>query len=330
MSLYRKILSQAWKITWHNKYLWFFGLFAALLGNGGEYEILARGLRGESGQSLFPSLNNIIATGVFSKRTLSNIGDLILTNPSSLIMILVIGLTILSLIGFLIWLTIVSQIAIVNNSFRITAGKRGDFKDGVFVGVRKFWPVLGLNILIKLVIFVAFLLISLPLTSVLMSQTETISANLFYVLAFIIFVPVAIALSFMIKYAIAYVVIKGNYFTEAVRAGWKLFVQNWLISIEMAFILFFINFIVGLAVVLSILILAIPFLFLAFVFYYFISILFFWVIIIIALICFFMIILLGGSLLATFQISSWTSLFIELIGRGGTSKIARIMSKVMK
>ena len=40
MSFYRNILKQAWKITWRNKYLWWLGIFAALLGNGGEFEIL--------------------------------------------------------------------------------------------------------------------------------------------------------------------------------------------------------------------------------------------------------------------------------------------------
>ncbi len=36
MTLYRDILGQSLKSAWHNKYLWFFGLFAALLGNAGE------------------------------------------------------------------------------------------------------------------------------------------------------------------------------------------------------------------------------------------------------------------------------------------------------
>jgi hypothetical protein len=50
MTLYRSIFRQAWAITWQYKYLWFFGFFAALLGNGGEYEILSKGLRGDMSQ----------------------------------------------------------------------------------------------------------------------------------------------------------------------------------------------------------------------------------------------------------------------------------------
>ena len=40
--LYRKVLKQALFITWRAKFLWIFGFFAALLGNGGAYEILFR------------------------------------------------------------------------------------------------------------------------------------------------------------------------------------------------------------------------------------------------------------------------------------------------
>ena len=71
------------------------------------------------------------------------------------------------------------------------------------------------------------------------------------------------------KYAIAYVVIKGSGFVEAVKLGWQLFVKNWLVSLEMAFILFFINFAVGFGLLLLFLISAGPFLFLALVFYAF-------------------------------------------------------------
>jgi hypothetical protein len=36
---YRPILKKAWHIAWRFKYLWFFGLFAALLGTGGMYNV---------------------------------------------------------------------------------------------------------------------------------------------------------------------------------------------------------------------------------------------------------------------------------------------------
>ena len=67
MTLYRNIFSQSLKITWRYKYLWFFGLFSALLGNGGEIELLLRRFDGTVEQGLFPGLSNILSTGLFNE-----------------------------------------------------------------------------------------------------------------------------------------------------------------------------------------------------------------------------------------------------------------------
>jgi len=42
---------------------------------------------------------------------------------------------------FLVWLMAVSQAAIVNNAANIIAEKSHNLKDGLFSGVKKFWPV---------------------------------------------------------------------------------------------------------------------------------------------------------------------------------------------
>lgn len=326
MSLYRKILSRAWQITWRSKYLWFFGLFAALLGNGGELEIIFRGFNGDISQKLLPGWQRFAETGIFNTNIFSNAGRLLINDPISLIFILVVFLMIIFLVGFLIWLVIVSQAALVNNSANIIAGKSHDFKQGLEVGLKKFWPVLGLNILIKAMIYIVFVLLSLPVIFS-VAQSNFIAANLLFLISFLLFIPLAIALSFIIKYAIAYVVIKGSRFVEAIKLGWQLFIKNWLVSVEMAFILFFINFFVGLCLLLLFLILAVPFLFLALIFVKATLYFNFWLIIILALILYLSIIVLVGAGLATFQISSWTGLFVELVSRGGMSKIVRIFDK---
>lgn len=331
MSLYRNILGQGWKITWHNKYLWFFGIFAALLGNGGEYEILIRGLRGETGSGLFPNFSRIADTGIFSISTLSNIGQLFRDDFLNMFIILIIGLIALTLFGFLVWLTIISQVALVSNTVSIISkknkGQKVGIKEGINVGASNFWPIFGLNIIIKLIVYSAFILVSLP---IIFSAKELGVINWLYVSLFIILIPTAIALSFLIKYAIAYVVIKGSNFFDSIKLGWQLFIKNWLISVEMAFILFFINFLIGIGIILLLLILAIPFLFLSLILYKLIALAGFWIIAITALILFLFIVVAGGAALATFQTASWTGLFIELVSKGGTSKITRILNGFKK
>ena len=321
MFQYRNILKQAVLISWRHKYLWFFGLFATLLGGGGEYEIISKGLSGDTAQTIFPNFSRLVETGIFRWETFSNFGAIFKTNPGSAIVLLIMAVIIIILSIFLIWLMIISQTALVNNSAEIiNKGKNSlGIKDGVASGIKNFWPVFGLNIIIKIIISLAFVLISLP---IILSKAPAV--NYLYIILFIILIPIAIVFAFIVKYAVAYVVIKNNSFMDGIRNGWKLFTQNWLVSIEMAFILFFINFLIGLIIILSILILVVPFLFLAIILYKLASIIGFWLIIMIGLILLLCIVVLGGAALTTFQTVSWTGLFLELINKGGTSKIIRI------
>src|SRR3990167_11185977 len=97
MPFYRNILKQSWRLTWRNKYLWIFGIFAALLGNGGELEILFNTLfRGGSDLALFPSWQRIVSTGVFSSHTFANIVDLFKEDTLNMIIFLIVGLAILA------------------------------------------------------------------------------------------------------------------------------------------------------------------------------------------------------------------------------------------
>ena len=98
----------------------------------------------------------------------------------------------------------------------------------------------------------------------------------------------------------------------------------------MAVILFFINFLVGLVMILIFLILTVPFLFIILMFSEMVFYFNFWFIIIAAIIIFLIIITFIGAMLSVFQISSWTYLFMELLGKGGVNKIARVLNKKIK
>ena len=315
MFLYRNILSKSWKITWKNKYLWFFGFFSALLGSGEIY----RFTRGE-GQDSWIDFSRIASTGVFNEGAFSRMGERIASNPLSLAVALLMFLLFLALFLFLVWLACVSEGALVNNSSKIIKNKSTDFRDGMETGREKFWPILGLNLLIK---FTTVILLAI-------SGLVVFQAARFTILQFIPFLVslvFVVIFSFIIKYAVAYVVIKGKGFVEAIKEGFELFFDNWLVSVEMAIILFFISFMAGLAVVLALFVFAIPLAFLAFVFYKVSFLLGFWLISILSLALYLAIVFLGGAVLSVFRISSWTDLFLELTTAGAKSKIVRMLSK---
>lgn len=326
MSFYRNILKQGWKLTWRNKYLWVFGIFAALLGNGGELEILFNNLGGDPGQTLFPSWQRIASTGVFSWQTYANIGNLFRDDTLNMMILLVVALIVLAVFIFLVWLVIVSQAAIVASSAAIIKQKHNTLRDGLKAGMLNFWPVLVLNIIIKAVVYILLIAISLPV----IFSPNSWNANLIYVLAMMIAVPVAVILSFIMKYAIAYVIIYKSKTGQALKQAWQLFKANWLISLEMAVILFFINLLIGLAVILAILALAVPFLFLGLIFYYTLATVGSWLVAALAFVCFSLIVVVIGSALSVFQIAAWTSLFLELDKKGGVSKLVRIVNSLVK
>lgn len=313
-------------MTWRNKYLWFFGIFATLLGSGGEYKILSHGL-GKDDQALLPAFDQIAHTGIFNKQAFNNIIEIISQDSLSFFTTMAVFLAVIVLIGFLVWLTIVSQVAIVNNTANIIKQKKHNFKDGINSGIKKFWQVFALNIISDLAIILTSAIISLPFIFV-VNKINIITASLFYALLFIIFIPVAISLSFIIKYAIVYTVIQGSSLFKAIKLGWKLFMDNWLISLEMALILFFINFVAGLFIILIILILALPFLSLGFIFYSLASAVGLWTTAILAFLIALLLIVIGGAMLTVFQISSWTGLFIELVKNKGTAKIVRVFESL--
>ena len=324
MSLYKTILNKAWNITWSNKSLWFFGLFAVLLGSGGGNEIFFRSLSDGNSYSVFPGFQKFIETGVFNFQNLSQTFN---DNPFGLITIAIVFLLILILFGFLIWLAVISQTALVSNSASLFSGKKADFKTGVTKARGKFLSVLGLNIVIKAIVCLAFLLISIPLIASMGKQGLGL-VGIAYIVVFIILVIAVLSLTFVIKYSIAYVVIKNKNIQESIKMGWDLFVKNWLVSIEMAIVLFFINFVTSLFVVLILLTLAIPFFFLGAVFYKIAADVGLFLVSFFGLIILLLVIVLPSAVLSAFQISSWTGLFIQLIGKGGESKIKRLFDDI--
>ncbi len=327
MPLYRNILRQAWKITWQYKYLWFFGLFAALLGNGGEYEILFRGVN-NANTPLFPGLQNFVQSGFFSRQTLANIGVIIRTDTASFIIALVLGLVILLLFFFLVWLSVSSQAALVNNSAGYFLNKKSDFKTGMAVGSQKFWPVFGYNVIIKAVLYLAFILMGIPLLYI-VPRLGLVWGGIIYFIFFIVFMVLVLGVSFMLKYSIAFLVVKGNKFLESIKLGWNLFISNWLISLEMAFILFFISLVVSLLYFLVILALGIPVVFLLIASAK-VAASMFLVVAFLALIFYVLSLAFVGATLSTFQISTWTGLFVQLVNKGGESKIVRIVNGMIK
>lgn len=325
MSFYRLILKQAWKNTFKYKYLWIFGLFAALTaaGSSWEYSLFYNGFSQNIIDSSYLYLENLMA--IFE--TVRNLGLGFIVIFQSGILGILSALTViilsLTLVALVVWLAVSSQGALINSLKEIIEGKKNrdnfEFRKNITVGHKSFWPVLAMNIIIKLFITAVFIIISVPLLILVFKNTFLVA--LIYIILFVLFIPFVTGFSLMMKYAISYQIFEKEGLIKSIKKAYNLFKKNWLISLEMSVILFIISFLASLTFLILASIILAP-LFITGIFLYSFWLSYLAVLLgIIALIFF-------GTLLSTFQISAWTGLFMELKKTNGLiAKLERLFQK---
>ena len=321
MFLYRDILKRSLAITFTHKNLWFFGIFASLLGGVSQYAMA---------MSRSPE---DWTTNIFS-----NLVRLFKFDPTAAIIFSTFILIVLVVSLFIFWLAIVSQGGLINNAAAIikNSGKKESVpaRDGLEKGIKKFWPVLCFNLIgASLTCFFAAL-VGTPL--VFMTVGADASVFLLYILLFILFIPLALMISFFIKYSICFSVIKDRKLVDAFIDGCRLFGKYWLVSLEMALILFIIEFIFIVILGLIVLTLAIPYVFVAQI----VSLAFFVVVggynlsqLLLTAGLFFALlaVVLGGAIITTFKTVAWTDIFISLVDKkGGLAKLERLAAGLKK
>lgn len=308
-SIYRYILKQAWTITWQYRWLWIFGLFAAVLGNGGVFNILINNITSIQNQGvLITDLNSVFTQGGSGALVASFIE---LFNNLNFVSILVL-LLILALAIFILYLAITTQAGLVSGAFRLYKNQAVNLKESWQRGLKKFWPVLWLNVLGKASIYILLVALGLPFFFLYVSTQNLIWQWILLIISFMIFVPVAIIISFLIQYAVIFIVIKNSEFKMSLREAWELFKNNWIVSIEMAFILFIINILAGLGLLIGIFFVTLPFLIIGFISVSLAINGLFWLAIILGGIILILALFLFGAVLATFQTTVWVIFFTRL------------------
>lgn len=321
MFSYRLFLKQAWNITKKYRYLWFFGIFASLLSIGGEYQLITQSATTKPGGS-FLSNGNIIWQIILSPDFYQGFVNLATENSAALLAVICIFLLSIGLAVIMLYLAVLSQSAIVSQSAQILLNKKKktnlNISDGLAEAKPHFWRVLGLNLFSYIIIVLSLFLISLPLVFLII--TDTLAISIAYTLLFIIFAPIALSIALLIKYAIAARVLENTSLISSIQKGFKIFQNNWLVSLEMALILFIINFAVGIVTLFFIALLFMPMLFIAIQFYA-------PVLAAISLVLSIGTMLVVASWLNTFQISTWTGLYLHLQDKKGRSKLERLFAK---
>ena len=327
MSFYRNIIRQSFITAWQHKYLWFFGLFATLLSSNFELELVNRFTnQGATPYDWQQWMNN----GILSSKTWSNLLDLARTDTGSFISLIILVLVLLILLITLLWLSVVSQSALVSNINKSIGSTkkqtRHDTAIGFQEGRRYFWPVLWLNVLVRVIVYGLATTAIVPV--MMWSNGQGFIFSVVYLIIFIVFLTVALALSLIAKYSIAAITLKGQTFKEAIVSSWQLFWKNWLVSLEMAFILFALSILATFCIVIIVLMVAIPFALLYLITLALGSYILFILATTIAVIASIGIIIIGGSIVTVVQTTAWVTLYNQLNSRSGVqSKLERVFGK---
>jgi hypothetical protein len=338
MFLYRDILKKSLAVTFEHKNLWFFGIFAALLAGVGRYSMSFSRIPEDWNSSFFSALAVFYSQTAAAGNVFINLAAIFKRDPVSSAIFISFLLIIILVLIFLFWLAVISQAGLINNAAKIirSNGKKegATIQEGISVGVKKFWPVLGYNLIAATLTCFFAVLVGLPL--IFLTAQSDASVYLLYILLFILFIPLALIISFLTKYAVCFSVIKGQKFVDSFVEACLLFGQNWLISLEMALILFITDFLFVLAMGISFLVLAIPYLFIAKILSLIVFLLigadiFFPVAVVIGLFLALVLVIVAGAIITCFKTVAWTEIFINLVDKkGGLSKIVRLAEHFKK
>lgn len=325
-TLYRDILKNSFNITFKNKILWFFGLFAAPLMGMAEYKIFTNGFGGVNGAGVFSEWYQIINTILTQ---FGNMGKLLKTNPVAVLILLIILSAVVLFLFFLVWVAVVAQCTLIDginqsNSKKLNGSK---INTSISSGTKNFFPVLGIHFLVKIILAVTFLLLSLPIVAIMFGGNMVMSGTFYFILSLVV-IPLVIIIMFSSKYAINYIIIEKKNFFEAIKDGYHLFLDNWLITIEMSLILFFISVLMGLFLALMGSFAVLP---LALLIYILIQIKLIFLINFILILGFLFLVIATVffvAIFSTFQYSNWVLLFNRLKGGEGkeAGKLARWFS----
>lgn len=324
---YRPILKRAWNISLRNKWLWVLGFFAAFIGNGSIYEALLRSFNNISeGRSVFYTLKEYSQTGVLGMISWSKLQALWAADAGAFGMSVFTIFILLAIFALLISLGVISQVGIIKGTIDIDQNKKTDFKKSFAMGVDRFWPVLELNVVTKVILF-GFLMLIAYFVSLIHFAGDTAN-QILYISSFVIFIILGIIIYFLTVYGTAFVVLRKQGPFEALKKAWRLFKKNIVLNLEMGLLLFVVSIVVALMFFLLCFIILAPFVLLYFIFLLSgtKAAMMFMGVIIIAL--FVVVLLLVGSWFSAFQLGAWAVLFEELETKGGHSKVKRIVARL--
>jgi len=229
MPVYRLILKKALTLTSRHPLLWLLGVLAVLSGSS-DVSLWLQFTRLEQTPGFFSDL----AVEFFSNaNTVLNwqILKAAAAQPLNLIISLLILVLEILLVALLAWLVIVGLNTLVVTVISLAKNKPKQLKTDLRFSISKFWPVFTVVVGTEIIFWFLTLLIS-TLAIFFLKLPSLI------IIAAIVLLPIVIIVSFLAKYALFQLLLLGQTLKNSFALAWRLFKDNWLISLEFALLLF--------------------------------------------------------------------------------------------
>ncbi|MFZ5364761.1 MAG: hypothetical protein ACOZBH_01000 [Patescibacteria group bacterium] len=329
MPLYRLILKRAWKISWKNKWLWFLGFFAAFLSNETVYEsIMSNFNTGFSGRDFVFITKDFLGVGLLDIFKWSFLKDWWTGGGLTFSFMLLLTVAFACLLLFFLFMSIISQAGLVKSAITIDLGKKISLKQAFQSGIEKFWTVLCLNILTKVIFFGAFVFIGYLFSLLIKVNPIGVIDYFLYFLFAAILIFGALIIYYLTIYGTAFIVLRGKKLFSSIGLAWHIFIRNIVINLEMALILFAIVVIVTIAYLITVFILGVPLVLVYMLLSFALAQKGALIAAGLAVVMLLIVTVLFGAWYSTFQLSCWSLLFEELALKRAKSKISRIVESV--
>lgn len=318
--LYCQALRRSWNLAWHHKLLWVFGLFAAFLGQLGLLELLLKVGFASSTYALYPAW--LRAPSLFFNGSVSVLVHLPLENWLWFFCLLFI------LFGFglfLVFVSVTSQGALIRASAQYAkTGSLPNTSKAWQVGVKHFWRLFFINIFRKAVLVLLAVVVGWGTLNV-VNLPRWYDFVLFLIL-FLLAAAVGLILSFLTLYAGGYVIVEEYSLAKSISSAWHLFLDHWLVSVEVALLVLFLNVVVGIVAILGFLVFLLPALFTVLLTLFAIDNVLLVSGVIISVVLFILFILFLGSVFTVLITSLWTHLFMKMHYEGIKSRIVHALT----
>jgi hypothetical protein len=213
---YLKIFRDAWKITWNNRFLWWFGLF-----------MLASGSANFNYFSSGEEKSNQDWQAFAEKFQLQEL----ISEHFTLIALGLFALVVLCLI-FLV-LNFISRGALIKSTQKILKNEPTGFGIGFQDGKKYFWSIFSIFFFSGLALMICFVILFVPIAILFVAKSYVI-ATILAILAITILIPLLILTKYIQTYASFYVVLADLKPWIAAENAYALFKKNILASIIMS------------------------------------------------------------------------------------------------